>query len=102
MKLYNQSSKKDGRALILDPKKVIKGGSFLAHDHMKERKYFNPRDTIEVEEAYGKMLLKMYPDMVMRTDEKEDDDEPVAKKKKIIKKAAKKVAKKTVKKAKKR
>lgn len=102
MKLLNQSGKKDGRALIVDPKYIIKGGVFLQHDIEKTKAYFNPQTRIEFEEKYGKSLLKMYPDLLMQLDEQTEKpvDPDEVKKVKKVRKVVKAV--KAVKKAKKR
>ena len=90
MKLFNSSAKKNGRALIIDPKFIIKGGSFQEHDREKTRAYFNPQTRIEVTDAYGKVLVRMYPDLIMQLDE---TNTPIEK---VTKKVSKKVAAKKV------
>ena len=92
MKLYNKSGK-NGRAIIIDPKLVIKGGRFLDHDHAKERVYFDPETRIEVQDDYGKKILAMYSGIVMQLDEHNAPIEPEKKVKKTVKKAIKKVKK---------
>ena len=82
MKLYNKS----GRALIIDVKNIIEGGRFGEHDTKQDRKYFDPQSTIEVEEGYGKQLLRMYPKELMQTDKVSSAKKPEVKKKAKAKK----------------
>lgn len=75
MKLYN----KGGRSLIIAKEQVINGGTYKAHDNKEERPYFDPGKTIEVKDEYGEKLLGMYPDFLMRMDEKAEAKKTKAK-----------------------
>lgn len=93
MKIYNQGK----RAIIIDPKYVIKGGRFLDTDREKKRVYIDPKAKIDVTDDYSKKLLSMYPKELMNLSEFAES--PV---KKEVKKKIKKTVKKPIKTSKKR
>jgi hypothetical protein len=89
MKLYSIGL----RSYIVDPKKVIKGGVYRKEDFQKQWMYIEPKAKFEVQDAYGKQLMGMYPNQFMELDgEGKASFEPEAKKTRV-KKAKNRVAK---------
>lgn len=92
MKLYNQAM----QTFDVDKKEVIKGGSYRPHDAERKFLQIKHKDKFEVTDAYGKKLMRMYPNAFMQLDEAgtttvKKDRKPVNRVKKAAKKAKKKL-----------
>lgn len=86
MKLYN----KGGRAIIIAKSEAISGCRIPTDTIGAEKAYIDPGKTVEVVDSKGEKLMNMYPELLVRMDEKAKTKAKAKAKKPVAKPAAKK------------